>query len=200
MMHGMKRKPDRRTQILETMLRLAGEAGPESVRTKALAEEIGVSEPALYRHFPGGKAEMWGAVAGFIGERMASAWQRAADAEAPAPERLRQMIGAQLAFARSLPALPAILFSRALHEENPALRAGIAAVMARFHARLQAIVEDGVRRGEIRAEADAEASAWLLIAAVQGTALRWSLSGRSFDMEAEGRRIMEAAIRGLETA
>ncbi len=188
---------DRKTQILETMLALAGDVGPDRVRTKALAERVGVTEPALYRHFPGGKGEMWRALAGFIGERMAGLWQAVLSTDAAAPERLRRLILAQLGMIKAIPGLPGILFSRALHAENPALRAGVAEVMGRLHGRLQATVEEGQRRGEIRADVDAEAAAWLLIAVAQGTAVRWSITERGFDIEAEGGRLLEVMLTGL---
>lgn len=188
----------RREQILEAMLALAGEVGPDRVRTKVLAERVGVTEPALYRHFPGGKAQMWTALAGFIGERLGGIWHTALSTEAPVRERLRRLMVAQLGVVRAVPALPAILFSRALHAESPALRAAMAEVMGRLHGRLQAALEEGQRTGEFRRDVDAEAAAWLLISVVQGTAVRWSISDRAFDVEEEGARLVDVVLAGLE--
>lgn len=89
------------------------------------------------------------------------------------------------------------LTSRAPHHDNAALRAGIAEVAGRFHARLEQIVAEGQRRGELRAGAAPDAVAWLLIAAAQGTALRWWLSERGFDLRAEGGRVLAEALAGL---
>jgi len=193
-----KKGGERRRDILETMLAMAGERGVDRVTTKALAEQVGVTEPALYRHFPAGKADMWQALAGLVGERMQDAWRRALGrADETAAAQLRQLIMAQLRLIATLPALPAILFSRALHRDNAALRAGMAEVGGRFHAYLEQIVQRGQRRGELRSDIDPDAAAWLLIAVVQGTALRWSLSEHSFDLVAEGARVLEGALAGL---
>jgi AcrR family transcriptional regulator len=189
---------ERRRQILDTMLRMAGEKGPDAVTTKALAKRIGVSEPALYRHFPAGKPEMWRTLATVLGERMQVAWRAALGEADPAPARLRQLVAAQLHLIAAIPALPAILFSRTLHQGNAALRAGMAEVVGRFHARLEHVVADGQRAGELDPSVDPDAAAWLLISVVQGTAIRWSLSERSFDLEREGLRVLDTALRGLE--
>jgi len=189
---------ERRRQILDALLGIAGDVGPDAVTTKALAARIGVSEPALYRHFPGGKPEMWRTLATVLGERMQAAWGAAMGEGDPAPARLRQLVAAQLHLVATIPALPAILFSRTLHQGNAALRAGMAEVGGRFHARLKQVVADGQRAGEIDPGVDPDAAAWLLIAVVQGTAIRWSLSERSFDLEREGLRVLDTALRGLE--
>lgn len=188
---------ERRRQILEAMLRMAGEEGPEAVTIKALAARVGVTEPALYRHFPAGKPEMWRALAAVLGERMQSAWRDALGAADPAPTRLRQLVGTQLQLIAAIPALPAILFSRTLHQGHAALRAGMAEVAGRFHARLEHVLMEGQRGGEIDPGVDPDAAAWLLVSVVQGTAIRWSLSERAFDLEREGLRVLETALRGL---
>lgn len=182
------------------MLAMAGEEGVEQVTTRALARRVGISEPALYRHFPGGKAEMWRALAGFVGEHMQAAWRGALAETEGAPEQLRALITAQLNLMASMPALPAILFTRALHRDNTALRTGIAEVAGRFHARVEQIVAEGQRRGELSAEVDPDRAAWLLISVVQGTAMRWWLNERTFALEAEGARILETALTGLTHA
>lgn len=188
----------RRQQILDAILAMTAETGPDRVTTRALAGRLGITEPALYRHFPGGKSEMWRALALVVGELMQTAWRRALAEAGEGPlERLRTLVGAQLRVIQDVPALPAILFSRTLHRDNAALRAGVGEVAGRFHARLEQLVGEGVARGEIRADVDADAAAWLLIAAIQGTAIRWSLAERGFDLEREGRRLTETALAGL---
>lgn len=188
----------RRQQILDAILAMTAETGPDRVTTRALAGRLGITEPALYRHFPGGKSEMWRALALMVGELMQTAWRRAlAEAGETPLDRLRTLVGAQLRVIQDVPALPAILFSRTLHRDNAALRAGVGELAGRFHARLEQLVSEGIARGQIRGDVDADAAAWLLIAVIQGTAIRWSLSERGFDLEREGQRLTEAALAGF---
>lgn len=194
-------RPVRRDAILEAMLAMVGEEGPDRVTTRRLAERVGVTEPALYRHFPGGKAEMWRALAAVVGERMQAAWREAlGTAGSGATARLHALVTAQLRVIATTPALPAILFSRTLHRDNAALRAGLGEVGGRFHARLEQLVAEGQAAGELRAGCDPDAAAWLLISTIQGTAIRWSLSDRAFPLEREGARVLAVALDGLRPA
>lgn len=189
---------DRRGEIIDTMLAMAAEEGADRVTTRGLARRLGVTEPALYRHFPGGKAEMWRALAATVGERMQAGWRAAlARRDRTAPERLRGLIRAQLHTIATIPALPAILFSRTLHRDNAALRAGLNEVAGRFHAHIEQILIDGQRNGELRSDFEPEDAAWLLISVVQGTAIRWSLADRAFDLEERGGAVLEVALAGL---
>lgn len=188
----------RREEILEVILAMTAEDGPDRVTTRALADRLGVTEPALYRHFPGGKSEMWRALAMMVGERMQESWRRALERDGgDALARVIALTRAQLRTIRDIPALPAILFSRTLHRDNAALRAGVGEVAGRYHARLEQLIADGVARGEIRADLDADAAAWLLIAVIQGTAVRWSLADRGFDIEIEGGRLLDLTLAGF---
>lgn len=193
-----ERKRISQEAIIQGMLEMTAEQGVDRVTTRALAHRLGVSEPTLYRQFVGGKAEMWRALAATLGERMQEAWHRALwNAGGGALERLRALTRAQLHTVATTPALPAILFSRTLHRDNAELREGVGGVAARFHAHLEQIVIEGQRGAELRADVDASEAAWLLISAIQGTAIRWTLSEYSLDLEDEGRRVLEIALAGL---
>lgn len=188
----------RRDAIIEAMLAMVGDEGPDGVTTRRLAQRVGVTEPALYRHFPGGKAEMWRSLAMVVGDRMQNAWREAlAVAGTGAVARLRALATAQMRVIETTPALTAILFSRTLHRDNAALRAGVGEIGGRFHARLEQIVAEGQATGEVRSACDADAAAWLLISTIQGTAIRWSLSDRAFELEREGTRVLEVALESL---
>ena len=58
----LQRKPaeDRKTDIVEALLRLADQIGPDRLTTNDIAREVGVTQAAIFRHFPT-KAELWSA-------------------------------------------------------------------------------------------------------------------------------------------
>ena len=194
----MGRGHQRRDEILAAMLAMCGEQGPDRVTTRGLAARVGVTEPALYRHFPEGKSQMWRALAEKAGERMQCAWRQAlSGCGSGAGERLHALVMAQLRTIAETPALPAILFSRTLHRDNAALRAGVGEIGGRFHARLEQIIAEGQAGGELVSGPDPEAAAWMLVSVIQGTAVRWSLSDCAFDLPAEGARVLDVALDGL---
>lgn len=186
---------ERKTQIAEMTLRLAAELGPGAVTTERIAERLGISQPAIFRHFPH-KGMIWSAAATMLGEEMRMAWD-AVQGDLPAERRLRALALAHLAYVESTPGLLAILFSRELHAENEALRTGLAVNQRRFQARLASIVLEGSKNGRFRENLDPSDTAFLVIAVVQSVAMRWSLSAKRFSLIAEGERLIDALMRGF---
>jgi len=193
-----KSAEDRKREIVQAAIRLAGEIGPERVTTQQIADAVGVSQPAIFRHFPG-KAELWVAVgkeiAGFFEENTPLPHPEAVPLGGEA--RLHALIEIQLRMIAQTPAIPAILFSRELHVENEALRQHFEQVMANRLSVFSTLVEAEIARGNYRETLDSKDAAALVLAAIQGVAMRWSLQNRSFDLVSEGCRLLFCLTKGF---
>jgi len=188
---------DRKAQIVTEVLRLADEIGPDRLSTTDVARAVGLSQPAIFRHFPT-KGRLWLAVAEDIALRLTAAWDEA-EATAKTPEvRLKTLIGAQLNAIEQTPALPSILFSRELQVDNPALRDVIRGLLGAFQARLVRAIDDQRAKGLLRPAVPAQDIAILLTSLVQGVAIRWTLGARSFSVVDEGLRLFDVQLRLLE--
>ncbi len=118
--------------------------------------------------------------------------------EATGPtDRLRKMVAAQLAFIESTPAVPAILFSRELHSENEKLRAFFAGLMAQRQKKLAELFTKGIKSGEFNENINADDSAYLVLALIQGLAMRWSLNNRNFDLVEAGSNMLDVQLTGF---
>ncbi len=192
----MARKPadERKSEIVMAVLRLADKLGPDRLTTQSIADEVGLTQPGIFRHFAT-KQALWQAVAELIADKMSAAWQDALSSGDDPRERIKSLILAQLKQIETYPAIPAILFSRELQADNEPLRKALLGVLARFHATITAELADARKDGIIRQDLDPEDGAILLISLVQGLAMRWSLGARTFSMEAEGRRLLDAQIK-----
>src|SRR5690606_10334483 len=118
------RKPAelRKAEIVVAVLDLADRIGPDRVTTGAVASAVGVTQAALFRHFPT-KAALWQAVAEHAAEHLTSAWDEAIRLGDGPLIRLRALIAAQFGQISATPALPMLLFSRELNVNNAELRA-----------------------------------------------------------------------------
>jgi AcrR family transcriptional regulator len=191
-----KNAADRRDEVIDATLRLASDIGPERITTDAIAKAVGLSQAAVFRHFPR-KEDIWAAVLDWLRARFAERWAGMAAGETSSERRLRAIVRGQLEFVRANPGLPMILMSRELHTRSELLHAGIAGLMEMFHRHLTGVFEEGRRNGEFAADLDVVRAAHLVIALVQGLALRWSLTGRAFDLVGEGERVLDLALKGL---
>ena len=195
-MSGRQSAEERKAQIVAEVLRLADEIGPDRLSTTDVARAIGLSQPAIFRHFPT-KGALWLAVAEDIADRLQSYWA-AAEAGATGPQaRLKALIGAQLTAIAETPALPSILFSRELQVDNPALRDVFRKLLSAFQGRLVAVIRDLQSAGDLKRDVSPEDVAMLLTSLVQGVAIRWTLGARGFALVPEGLRLFDVQMELL---
>ena len=186
----------REAEIVEATLRLADKLGPDRLTTETIAEAVGLTQPGIFRHFPR-KQDLWEAVAARVGSMMEARWKKAQCSDAPSTDRIRALICAQLRLIQSTPAILSILFSRELHTKNEGLRSAFFGLMSRFHKIIAAHVAQACATSELRDDLDTDDVAFLIIGLVQGLAMRWSISGRNFDLAEEGSRLLELQLKSL---
>lgn len=181
---------------MATILTLADRIGPDRMTTGEVAVEVGVTQAAVFRHFPK-KAAMWNAVADHVADVLTRAWD-AALAQCNSPvDRVKAVIGAQLYQIASTPAMPMLLFSRELNGENAALRAAFRGRLDAFHGHLMREVAEAQQTSALRGDVAAADVAVLLTSLVPGAAIRWSLGARDFGLQTEGLRLLDVQLRLL---
>jgi len=195
-MSGRQSAEERKAQIVAEVLRLADEIGPDRLSTTEVARAIGLSQPAIFRHFPT-KGALWLAVAEDIADRLQSYWAAAEAGAAGSHARLKALIGAQLTAIAETPALPSILFSRELQVDNPALRDVFRRLLSAFQVRLVAAIRELQEAGHLRRDVGPEDVAILLTSLVQGVAIRWTLGARGFALVPEGLRLFDVQMELL---
>ena len=190
------RKPanERKAEIVTAVLRLADELGPDRLTTQSVAEAVGLTQPAIFRHFPT-KQDLWVAVAEMISDQLTTAWDGALKVSRDPKSRIEALVLVQLGQIEAMPAIPAILFSRELQAENDELRQSVLALMTNLVALLTHELVEGKRAGVFDPALSAEDGALLLVALVQGLAIRWTLQERGFALDAEGRRLLAVQMR-----
>lgn len=137
----MTRQPgERKQQILQTLAQMLEEPQPEKITTAALAQRLGVSEAALYRHFAS-KAQMYEGLIEFIEQALFSRINRITSEETDGTRQLRAILGLLLGFAEKNPGMTRVLVGEALVHENERLQARV----SQLHDRLEAILRQCLR-------------------------------------------------------
>jgi AcrR family transcriptional regulator len=104
-LHADADRPSRREQILRAAARLFAERGSRAVGMDDIGAAVGVTGPAIYRHFAGKDAmlaEMLVRISEFL---LAGGSERVTDAGADPAAQLRALIAFQVDFALDNPAL-----------------------------------------------------------------------------------------------
>ena len=94
----MSKNIPRRQQILQALAHMLEASPGERITTAGLAKTVGVSEAALYRHFPS-KAKMFEGLIEFIEETIFERVALIVREESSAMARCEKILGLLLAFA-----------------------------------------------------------------------------------------------------
>jgi len=197
MVRTRKSADERKDEVVDAAIRLAGEIGPDRITTEHLAKEVGISQPGIFRHFPT-KGDIWWAVAQRIGAMMGKKAGLSENLEAVPADQLRKLVIGHLGFIETTPAIHAILFSRELHAENEKMRAFFAGLVASRQRLFSKLIAAEIVTGRFRKTLDPDDAAFLILALIQGLAMRWSLNARGFDLVAEGRRLLDLQLEGFK--
>ena len=171
-----KPKSPRRQQILEA-LALELENRPRArITTARLAEVVGVSEAALYRHFPS-KAKMFEALIEFAEESVFGLANRILAEEGDATRRCERILTMLLTFSDRNPGITRVLLGEALLGEHERLRVRVSQFFDRFETQLKQVLREGELVSELGLRASVAAIANLLMAVVEGRMAQFSRSG-----------------------
>ena len=157
----------RKDQILQALARMLETAPGERITTAALAEEVGVSEAALYRHFPS-KARMFEGLIKFIEETLFLRISRILDDESSAETRCHNILTLLLNFSDKNPGMTRLLTGDALAGETERLRARIAQLLNRVESQLKQVLREAQIRENLKPGVSPTALANLLLAACEG--------------------------------
>ena len=134
-------KPSRKQQILESLALMLEENKGARITTAQLAAKVGVSEAALYRHFPS-KARMFESLIEFIETSIFTRINIIIDSSSLTDDRIGQIINLILTFASRNPGISRILTGEALTGEQDRLRNRVAQLFNRLEVQLKQILRE----------------------------------------------------------
>ncbi|QQX79987.1 nucleoid occlusion factor SlmA [Shewanella sp. KX20019] len=141
-------KINRREHILQCLATMLETNPGQRITTAKLAAEVGVSEAALYRHFPS-KARMFEGLIEFIEESLLSRINLIMDEEKDTMKRCQQLLQLLLVFAERNPGISRVLNGDALLGENERLRSRISQLFSKIETHLKQILrEKSLREGQ----------------------------------------------------
>ena len=160
-------KVSRKDQILQALARMLESAPGERITTAALAREVGVSEAALYRHFPS-KARMFEGLIKFIEDTLFARISRIVSEEDSAAIRCQNILLLLLTFCDKNPGMTRLLTGDALAGETERLRERIAQFFNRLEAQLKQVLREAQIRENLKTTISPAILANLLLASCEG--------------------------------
>lgn len=164
------RKPTdvRRAEIADAALQVVATQGIAALTTRVLADAVGLTTGALFKHFASREALLLG-----MAERAAELLQATyPDETLPPRERLDRLARARLSLVAGSAGVLTLVLSEQFAMALPDDAVGVLRdAIRQTHAFVARAIRDGQGDGSIRADVSAEALALLFMGAIQMTAL-----------------------------
>ena len=172
------KKPSRKDQILQSLAAMLEATPGGRITTAALAKEVGVSEAALYRHFPS-KAKMFEGLIEFIEDSLFSRISLIIKEEPTALNQCHQILSLLLGFAEKNPGITRILTGDAITGETDRLRQRVIQLFDRLETQLKQILRDAEFKEGKRTQLTPSETANLMLATAEGRICQYVRSGFS---------------------
>jgi len=166
----------RREIILQTLALMLETHPGQRITTAALAKQVGVSEAALYRHFPS-KAKMFEALIEFAEQTLFSRINLITNEQSQALKSCENIMSLVLAFAAKNPGICRLLTGDALMGENDRLRKRVNQVFERLETELKQVIRQAEIKEGLVTQQSVTSIANLLTACVEGRIIQFVRSG-----------------------
>lgn len=189
----------RRAATVATVIALAGEKNPHGITTAAIAERMGVTQGALFRHFPT-KDAILQAVMEWVTEHMLLCLTRARDTHPTPAAALEAMFMAHVGFVCEYPGIPRLLFGELQHAGVSTPKLVTQALLRRYGELLAELLERGRIEGEFAADLDIEAAITLFVGSIQGLVMQSLLWDDVTRLRREALRVFALYRQSIRSA
>ena len=166
----------RRAGTIEAVVELAAEQNPSDITTGAIAARMGLTQGALFRHFPNNAAIVQ-AVVSWAAEQLMARVDRAADRASSPLAALEAVFLAHVGFVAEHPGVPRMLFGELQRPDRTLARQMVQALIQRYGQRLRRLLEAGRDQGELDPALDVDAAVLLFIGTIQGLVIQAMVAG-----------------------
>lgn len=182
---------ERQIEIVATALRLARDRSPAGITTADIATAIGITQGAVFRHFPT-KDAIWLAAMRWVRETLLQRLQEAASRAATPLDALSAMFREHVEFVMAHPGVPRFIFHELQQPADSAAKLEVRAVLQGYRKLLIGHLKQSIERRLVSADLDIEAAATSFIGLIQGLVMLSMLSGHSTAMgeQADALRVL----------
>ncbi|MCF6326625.1 MAG: TetR/AcrR family transcriptional regulator [Devosiaceae bacterium] len=191
-----KTSRDRRQEIEQTALDLAYIHTPQKVSTGMIAARLGLTQPAIYKHFSN-KQDIWRAV----GERLAGEIRNnisfGTKSQATPVSTLKQLVSAQLDLISQNPAMPELLLMRVEAGGSADCQVTIQSAIADFQRELEDNLHLGVKDKTFIETLNVQDAALLIMGVIQSSILRMIVRRDPGVLQKDGPRLLDLLLAGF---
>lgn len=188
---------ERRAATVEALVDLAAEQNPSDITTTAIAQRMGLTQGALFRHFPS-KDAILEAVMTWVAERLLSRIDKAAQSIASPLAALEAIFMAHIDFVSEHPGVPRMIFGELQRPGETLPKKMVQTLLRQYGERLRHLLERGKAIGELDVALDIEAASLSFIGSIQGLVMQSLIAGDAARICRDAAGVFALYRRGIE--
>src|SRR5215471_5099354 len=189
----------RKQQIVETVLELVAARGTEAVSVQLVADAIGLTQPAIFRHFPT-KEAMWLAVMDWLEQRLVAIYSAADDSREAGLVVLSRMFLEHVKLIERYPALAKLVFSDHLRLQYPSLQARFGKIHKAYAARLAVVIDRAKSDGAVGDFVVAKDAATMFLSLIQGLGFQFAIARLLVRLPVEAKRALALYLQAITSS
>jgi len=187
---------ERRAATVEAVIALAAEQNPSDITTTAIARRMGLTQGALFRHFPT-KDAILQAVMSWVTGRLLARVDQATEGVVSPLAALEAVFLTHIEFVSEHPGVPRMLFGELQRPEETIPKRMAQTFIHHYRERLRRQLEAGKAQGELDAALDVDAAAVLFIGTIQGLVMQSLLASNAARIRHDAPAVFSIYRRGI---
>ena len=182
----------RQALIVAAAIRQAAQRSPALITTSDIAAEVGVTQGALFKHFPT-KDAIWLAAISWVSQELPARLEEAANSAASPLQALRAVFDAHIDFVVANGGVPRLIFHELQQPGDRAVKRQVQALLQGYQQLLLRLLGGS----QLRQGLDHGAAAMLFVGIIQGLVMQSMVSGDSNAMKSKSGPVFTIYLQGI---
>ncbi len=178
-------------QIVDVAIELLSEGGISALTIKNLAGAVGVTEPALYRHFKC-KMDILVAILNRLEANINSLFSKNMNSQDSILDQIQMIYTRVFHNFAAKPSMASVVFSEEIFRHDKRLSDHVSRIMDTVQEQILRLLRSKKGRAECRQDVPAKDLAKVIMGSSRFLVTRWRLSGYAFDLEKEGAALCKS--------
>lgn len=175
---------------MEAALEIINTLGIQGLTIKNISKKVGISEPAIYRHFESKTDILIGILSNFkdMAEMLSEMMN---NDKATAPEKINFLFSRMLELFTETPSMVSVIFSEEIFKNEEVLKAKIIDIVNLHTQTIEGIISTGQQENSIRTDIDAKNLALIAMGSFRLMVKKWELQNHNYSLLREGKNLIE---------
>lgn len=182
---------DRQKEVIDVSIKIIAEKGIQQLTIKNISKSLGISEPAIYRHFES-KIDILLAILSNFKEMTKDSIERLQLINLSAIQKIESLFMNHFKNFTKNPELASVIFSEEIFQNDIRLSTQVLEIMKYNQEAMLGLIEKAQRNNDIKTNIPREQLSLIIIGGLRIIITKWRLSNYSFDLEKEGTDLWKA--------